>query len=52
AYDPLGKQKAPKVLADALGWIDTSIVEFGIAGVSLRPLIDFLKTALKNSNAA
>ncbi|KAG1890961.1 armadillo-type protein [Suillus subluteus] len=52
AYDPLGKQKAPKVLADALGWMDTSIVEFGIAGVSLRPLIDFLKTALKNSNAA
>ncbi|KAG1905687.1 armadillo-type protein [Suillus fuscotomentosus] len=52
AYDSLGKQKAPKVLADALGWIDTSIVEFGIAGISLRPLIDFLKTALKNSNAA
>ncbi|KAG1756819.1 armadillo-type protein [Suillus paluster] len=52
AYDPLGKQKAPKVLADALGWIDTSIVEFGIAGISLRPLIEFLKTALKNSNAA
>ncbi|KAG2157068.1 armadillo-type protein [Suillus clintonianus] len=52
AYDPLGKQKAPKVLADALGWIDNSIVEFGIAGVSLRPLIDFLKTSLKNSNAA
>ncbi|KAG0707800.1 armadillo-type protein [Suillus ampliporus] len=52
AYDPLGKQKAPKVLADALGWIDTSIIEFGTAGVSLRPLIEFLKTALKNSNAA
>lgn len=26
--------------------------EFGVAGLSLRPLIDFLKTALGNSNAA
>ncbi|EGN92471.1 hypothetical protein SERLA73DRAFT_172906 [Serpula lacrymans var. lacrymans S7.3] len=52
AYDPLSKQKAPKVLADALTWIDTAIVEFGIAGLSLRSLIEFLKSALKNSNAA
>lgn len=52
AYDPLGKQKAPKVLADALTWIDQALTEFGIAGLSLRSLIEFLKTALKNSNAA
>ncbi|KAI0374798.1 ARM repeat-containing protein [Pilatotrama ljubarskyi] len=52
AYEPLSKQKAPKVLADALTWIDQALVEFGIAGLSLRSLIDFLKTALKNSNAA
>ncbi|KAI6039042.1 microtubule associated protein [Pisolithus marmoratus] len=49
-YEPLGKQKAPKVLADSLVWIDTAISEFGIAGLSLRTLIEFLKTALKNSN--
>ncbi|KAH9934783.1 armadillo-type protein [Fomitopsis serialis] len=42
AYEPLSKQKAPKVLADA----------FGIASLSLRSLIEFLKSALKNSNAA
>ncbi|KAG6334584.1 hypothetical protein ID866_4507 [Astraeus odoratus] len=51
-YEPLGKQKAPKVLADSLVWIDTAISEFGIAGLSLRILIEFLKTALKNSNPA
>ncbi|KAI0721683.1 ARM repeat-containing protein [Cerioporus squamosus] len=48
AYDPLSKQKAPKVLADALGWIDETLKEFGIAGLSLRGLIDFLTNALKN----
>ncbi|KIJ69430.1 hypothetical protein HYDPIDRAFT_185206 [Hydnomerulius pinastri MD-312] len=52
AYEPLGKQKAPKVLADSMTWIDTAIVEFGIEGLSLRSLVEFLKTALKNSNAA
>ncbi|KAI6109163.1 microtubule associated protein [Pisolithus croceorrhizus] len=51
-YEPLGKQKAPKVLADSLGWIDTAISEFGITGLSLRTLVEFLKTALKNSNAS
>ncbi|KAJ7658715.1 armadillo-type protein [Mycena polygramma] len=52
AYDPLSKQKAPKVLADALTWINTALMEFGIVGLSLRSLIEFLKTALQNSNAA
>lgn len=51
AYEPLGKQKAPKVLADALAWVNTALTEFGITGVTLRSLIDFLKTALGNSNA-
>ncbi|KAJ7940671.1 microtubule associated protein [Mycena leptocephala] len=52
AYEPLSKQKAPKVLADAVTWINTALLEFGIAGLSLRSLIEFLKTALQNSNAA
>lgn len=51
AYEPLSKQKAPKVLADAITWINSALIEFGIAGLSLRTLIDFLKTALQNSNA-
>ncbi|KAF5391440.1 hypothetical protein D9757_001918 [Collybiopsis confluens] len=51
AYEPLYKQKAPKVLADAIAWINSALTEFGIAGLSLRSLIDFLKMALQNSNA-
>jgi cytoskeleton-associated protein 5 len=51
AYEPLNKIKAPKALADALGWIEQALSEFGIAGLSPRGLIDFLKGALKNSNA-
>ncbi|KAI0256910.1 armadillo-type protein [Lactifluus subvellereus] len=52
AYDPLNKIKAPKALADGLGWIEQALSEFGIAGLSLRSLIEFLKGGLKNSNAA
>ena len=52
AYESLNKIKAPKALADALGWIEQALSEFGIAGLSLRNLIEFLKGALKNSNAA
>ncbi|EFI28381.1 microtubule associated protein [Coprinopsis cinerea okayama7 len=52
AYEPLSKQKAPKVLADAITWIGTALTEFGIAGLSLRSVIDFLKVGLANSNAA
>jgi cytoskeleton-associated protein 5 len=52
AYEPLYKQKAPKVLADAITWIGSALSDFGIAGLSLRSLIDFLKVALANSNAA
>ncbi|KAF4614809.1 hypothetical protein D9613_003047 [Agrocybe pediades] len=52
AYDPLSKQKAPKVLSDAIAWISTALNEFGIAGLALRALVDFLKAALQNSNAA
>ncbi|KAG6890724.1 hypothetical protein C0995_005097 [Termitomyces sp. Mi166 len=51
AYEPLSKQKAPKVLADAISWINTALMEFGVAGLALRNLIDFLKTGLQNSNA-
>lgn len=32
--------------------MNQALTEFGIAGLSLRNLIEFLKGALKNSNAA
>ncbi|RIA95528.1 armadillo-type protein [Glomus cerebriforme] len=52
AYDPLRKAKAPKTLADSLTWIHGAIMEFGIAGLQVRELIEFLKFALSSSNAA
>jgi len=48
----LNKAKAPKILADALLWIHGAIMEFGIASLQVRELIDFLKGALGSSNAA
>ncbi|CUA69428.1 Cytoskeleton-associated protein 5 [Mus musculus] [Rhizoctonia solani] len=52
AYDPISKQKAPKVVADSLTWVKQALTDFGIAGLSMRSLIDFLKGCLQNSNAA
>ena len=52
AYEPLSKQKAPKVLADAITWVNTALTDFGLPGLSLRNLIDFLKAGLQNSNAS
>jgi len=51
AYEPLTKAKSPKTQADALVWLNQLLLDFGIAGVAMRPLIDFLKTNLKSSNA-
>ncbi|KAF9924030.1 Microtubule-associated protein, microtubule dynamics during spindle orientation [Linnemannia zychae] len=52
SYDPLKKLKAPKALADSLAWIHQQLEDFGIAGLAVRELIDFLKFALGSANAA
>lgn len=52
SYDPLKKLKAPKALADSLAWINQQLEDFGIAGLAIRELIDFLKFALGSANAA
>jgi cytoskeleton-associated protein 5 len=51
-YPVLKKLKSPKVLADSLIWIHSSLMEFGIAGLQVRDLIDLLKFALANTNAS
>ena len=51
-YEPMTKQKAPKAQADALAWIKQQLTDFGIAGIPLRELISFVKTALGSPNAA
>lgn len=52
SYDPLKKLKAPKALADSLVWINQQLEDFGIAGLAIRELIEFLKFALGSANAA
>ncbi|KAG0348125.1 Microtubule-associated protein, microtubule dynamics during spindle orientation [Podila humilis] len=52
SYDPLKKLKAPKALADSLLWINQQLEDFGIAGLQVRELIEFLKFALGSANAA
>lgn len=52
SYDPLKKLKAPKALADSLAWINQQLEDFGIAGLAIRELIEFLKFALGSANAA
>ncbi|CAG8557067.1 17160_t:CDS:10, partial [Dentiscutata erythropus] len=52
SYEPLKKAKSPKVLADSLTWFHSAIMEFGIVGVQVRELIDFIKFTLTSSNAA
>ncbi|WVQ95173.1 hypothetical protein IAU59_002267 [Kwoniella sp. CBS 9459] len=51
-YEPMTKQKAPKAQADALTWIKQQLIDFGIAGIPLRDLIGFIKSALGSPNAA
>ncbi|KAK9719768.1 hypothetical protein K7432_004569 [Basidiobolus ranarum] len=51
-YESWKKAKSPKVLADSLLWIRETLLEFGIVGLDVRELIEFLKTALGSSNAA
>lgn len=52
AYEPMKKQKSPKVLADSLMWIQQTLLEFGTTGIQLRDLIEFIKVALTNTNAS
>lgn len=49
-YEPLGKLKAPKAQQDSLAWIKQALLEFGVKGVALRELVQFLKTNLQNAN--
>ncbi|KAL1917720.1 uncharacterized protein VTP21DRAFT_3554 [Calcarisporiella thermophila] len=51
-YEPLKKQKSPKVIADSLLWIQNALLDFGIAGLQVRDLIEFLTLQLQSSNAS
>ena len=38
------------MITEALKWIETTLPEFGIAGIKVRDLISFLKAMLDNAN--
>lgn len=44
-------QKSPKVIGDALIWVKQTINDFGLAGVTVRPIVDFAVALLSSSNA-
>ncbi|KAJ3290966.1 Cytoskeleton associated protein 5 [Rhizoclosmatium sp. JEL0117] len=52
-YEPVGKAKSPKTLADALLWIHQSVMEFGIKGLDIKTLVEFVKVnGITNTNAS
>ncbi|KAI9145343.1 armadillo-type protein [Paraphysoderma sedebokerense] len=50
SYEPLKSQKSPKVLIDGIMWINSCLLDFGVAGVALRDLIECIKNQLGNTN--
>lgn len=48
----MSKQKAPKVQAEDYLYVESALRDFGIAGVPVRDLIEYIKTGLKSANAA
>lgn len=48
----MSKQKAPKCQSEALVWIEQALREFGVVGLAVRELVEFLKESLKSSNAS
>jgi cytoskeleton-associated protein 5 len=52
AYPAFNNLKAPKAIADSVSWVQQAILEFGLDGIQLPTLIDFLKKALSNPNQA
>ncbi|KAJ2692615.1 hypothetical protein H4R19_006122, partial [Coemansia spiralis] len=52
ALEPIGAQKSPKVVADCLAWLDAQLLDFGVAGLPLRPMVAMTRAAgLQSSNA-
>lgn len=51
-YEPLKKQKAPKVIADGLAWIQQTLIDFGATGIKISEMLDCVKVCLGNTNAA
>eukprot|EP00899_Mesostigma_viride_P007986 jgi/Mesvir1/17189/Mv07609-RA.2 len=50
-YKTVRSHKNPKVPAEAINWMASALRAFGLQGIALKPLIDFLKEMLASTNA-
>ncbi|KAJ3392260.1 Cytoskeleton associated protein 5 [Entophlyctis sp. JEL0112] len=50
-YEPIAKAKSPKTIADALLWMHQTLLDFGVSGMDVKALIEFVKVGLVNTNA-
>lgn len=48
-YEPIKGIKAPKAQQEALMWINSAILDFGIEGLQLKDLVECIKQGLGNS---
>ena len=46
----IGDHKNPKVIAEGLGWLSRALEEFGMAGVTVKDLVEWMRKALDSSN--
>ncbi|KAI9015620.1 armadillo-type protein, partial [Hyaloraphidium curvatum] len=49
-YEPIKAIKLPKAYQEALMWINSALLDFGIEGLVVRDLIECVKLGLGNSN--
>lgn len=52
AYPTFESQKAPKIIAECIKWVQTALQGFGTQGVELKQLIKFAKTMVANPQPA
>jgi cytoskeleton-associated protein 5 len=50
-YTSIESFKSPKLVADALLWMNQSVQEFGLIGLDLKRMVAFLDEQLKNNAA-
>jgi cytoskeleton-associated protein 5 len=48
-YEPIKGIKAPKAQQEALMWINSAVLDFGIEGLQLKDLVECIKQGLGNS---
>lgn len=48
--EPIRSQKNPKSHAEAFNWIASALLDFGVAGLNLKALVDLVKPGITHTN--